>query len=78
MPRRVMQGVVTGRSGDKTVVVKVDRLTKHPLYKKTIRRSRRYHAHDESNAVSVGDKVRIRESRPLSKLKRWTVLEPVV
>ncbi len=78
MSRRMMQGVVTKRSGDKTVVVKVDRLMKHPLYKKTIRRSKRYHAHDETNAVNVGDKVRIGECRPLSKLKRWTVLEPVV
>ena len=51
---------------------------KHPLYKKTIRRSRRYHVHDETNEVQVGDKVRIGESRPLSKLKRWTVLEPAV
>ena len=78
MPRRVMQGVVTKRSGDKTVVVRVERLMKHPLYKKTIRRSKRYHAHDETNAVSVGDKVRIGECRPLSRLKRWTVLESVV
>ncbi|MDE0416487.1 MAG: 30S ribosomal protein S17 [bacterium] len=78
MPRRTMQGVVTGKSGDKTVVVRVDRLMKHPLYKKTIRRSKRYHVHDETNEVQVGDKVRIGESRPLSKLKRWTVLEPAV
>ena len=78
MPRRTMQGVVTGKSGDKTVVVRVDRLMKHPLYKKTIRRSRRYHVHDETNDSQVGDKVRIIESRPLSKLKRWTLLEPTV
>ncbi len=78
MSRRTMQGVVTGKSGDKTVVVRVDRLMKHPLYKKTIRRSKRYHVHDETNEVQVGDKVRIGESRPLSKLKRWTVLEPAV
>ncbi len=78
MPRRTMQGVVTGKSGDKTVVVRVDRLMKHPLYKKTIRRSKRYHVHDETNEVQVGDKVRIGESRPLSKLKRWTVVEPAV
>lgn len=78
MPRRTLQGVVTGKSGDKTVVVRVDRLMKHPLYKKTIRRSRRYHVHDETNEVQVGDKVRIGESRPLSKLKRWTVLESAV
>ena len=78
MSRRTMQGVVTGKSGDKTVVVRVDRLMKHPLYKKTIRRSKRYHVHDETNEVQVGDKVRIGESRPLSRLKRWTVLEPAV
>ena len=78
MPRRVMQGVVTKRSGDKTVVVKVDRLMKHPLYKKTIRRSKRYQAHDETNSVNLGEKVRIAECRPLSRLKRWTVLESVV
>ncbi len=74
MPRRVMQGVVTSKSGDKTVVVNVERLMKHPLYKKTIRRSKRYHAHDEGNAVSVGDKVRIIECAPVSRLKRWAVV----
>jgi small subunit ribosomal protein S17 len=71
MPRRVMQGVVTSKSGDKTIVVNVDRLMKHPIYKKTIRRSKRYHAHDEANGAKVGDKVRIQECRPLSKLKSW-------
>jgi small subunit ribosomal protein S17 len=70
-----MQGVVTSKSGDKTVVVNVERLTLHPVYKKTIRRSKRYHAHDESNAHKVGDKVAIEECRPLSKLKRWVVVE---
>jgi small subunit ribosomal protein S17 len=74
MPRRVMQGVVTSKSGDKTVVVNVERLMMHPIYKKTIRRSKRYHAHDESNAIAVGDKVRIEECRPMSKLKRWTIV----
>ena len=74
MPRRVMQGVVTSKSGDKTVVVNVERLMRHPIYKKTIRRSKRYHAHDESNAIAVGDKVRIEECRPLSKLKRWMIV----
>lgn len=74
MPRRVMQGVVTSKSGDKTVVVNVERLMMHPIYKKTIRRSKRYHAHDESNAIKVGDQVRIEECRPMSKLKRWTVV----
>ncbi len=74
MPRRVMQGVVTSKSGDKTVVVNVERLMMHPIYKKTIRRSKRYHAHDESNAIAVGDKVRIEECRPMSKLKRWMIV----
>ena len=74
MPRRVMQGVVTSKSGDKTVVVNVERLMRHPIYKKTIRRSKRYHAHDETNAIAVGDKVRIEECRPMSKLKRWMIV----
>jgi small subunit ribosomal protein S17 len=69
-----MQGVVTSKSGDKTVVVNVERLMRHPIYKKTIRRSKRYHAHDESNAIKVGDQVRIEECRPMSKLKRWTIV----
>ena len=73
MPRRAMQGVVTSKSGDKTVVVNVERLMKHPIYKKTIRRSKRYHAHDEDNSVGVGDTVRIVECAPVSRLKRWTV-----
>ena len=75
MPRRIMQGVVTGKSGNKTVVVNVERLMKHSLYKKTIRRSKRYHAHDEDNATQVGDVVRIRECRPLSRTKRWIVID---
>ena len=75
MPRRVMQGVIAGRSGDKTVVVNVERLMKHPLYKKTIRRSKRYHAHDENNAAQLGDVVRIQECRPISKMKRWIVID---
>ncbi|MBT5435069.1 MAG: 30S ribosomal protein S17 [Alphaproteobacteria bacterium] len=74
MPRRVMQGVITSKSGDKTVVVNVERLMKHPLYQKTIRRSKRYHAHDEGNAAKVGDMVRIQECRPLSKLKNWIIV----
>ncbi len=75
MPRRIMQGVVTGKSGNKTVVVNVERLMKHSLYKKTIRRSKRYHAHDEGNAAQLGDVVRIRECRPLSRTKRWIVID---
>ncbi len=74
MPRRMMQGVVTSKSGDKTLVVNVERRVMHPLYKKIIRRSKRYHVHDEGNQHKPGDKVRIEECRPLSKLKRWTIV----
>ncbi len=74
MPRRVFQGVVQKDAKDKTVVVKVERLVKHPLYKKFIRRSKKYMAHDEGNASKAGDLVRIRECRPLSKRKRWEIL----
>lgn len=75
MPKRVLFGSVVSDKGDKTVVVKVERRTTHPLYKKTIRMSKRYHAHDAENRYKVGDQVRIRECRPLSKLKRWEVVE---
>ncbi len=74
MPRRELQGVVVSDKGEKTVVVRVERRVMHPLYKKTIRRSKRYHAHDEANQYKVGDTVRIRECRPLSRLKRWEVV----
>ena len=74
MPRRVFQGVVQKDAKDKTVVVKVERLVKHPLYKKFIRRSKKYMAHDEGNVSKAGDLVRIRECRPLSKRKRWEIL----
>ncbi len=74
MPRRVLQGVVVSDKGAKTIVVKVERRVMHPLYKKIIRRSKRYHAHDEANELKVGDTVRIRECRPISKLKRWEVV----
>jgi len=74
MPRRVMQGVVVSDKADKTIVVKVERRVMHPLYKKFIRRSKRYLAHDESNAVKVGDLVRIRECRPMSKRKCWEIM----
>jgi small subunit ribosomal protein S17 len=66
-------GRVISNAMDKSVVVAVDRLVKHPLYKKTIRRTSRFMAHDESNECRVGDQVRIEESRPLSKRKRWVV-----
>jgi small subunit ribosomal protein S17 len=74
MPRRVLQGVVVSDKMDKTIVVRVERRLMHPLYKKFIRRSKKYAAHDESNVSKIGDIVRIRECRPLSKRKRWEVL----
>jgi small subunit ribosomal protein S17 len=77
MPKRILQGTVVSDKGDKTVIVLVERRLKHPLYKKTIRRSKRYAAHDEANTYKVGDEVRIVECRPLSKTKTWTVLESV-
>ena len=74
MPRRVFQGVVTRDAKDKTVMVRVERRVKHPLYHKFIRRSKKYMAHDEANACKEGDVVRIRECRPLSKRKRWEII----
>lgn len=74
MPRRVLQGVVVSDKMDKTVVVKVERRVKHPLYKKFIRRSKKYSAHDENNAAKTGDVVKIRECRPLSKRKSWEIV----
>jgi small subunit ribosomal protein S17 len=75
MPKRVLQGVVTSDKGDKTVVVKVERRLRHPIYKKFIRRSKTFMAHDEENVVKVGDIVRIRECRPISKRKVWEVIK---
>jgi len=74
MPKRVLQGVVVSDKGDKTIVVKVERRVIHPLYKKYIRFSKKYHAHDADNSCRVGETVRIVESRPHSKLKRWELL----
>lgn len=74
MPRRVLQGVVVSDKSDKTVVVLVERRVTHPVYKKIIKRSKRYHAHDEANASKIGDTVRIRECRPISKTKSWEVM----
>ena len=74
MPKRIMQGVVVSDKMDKTVVVNVERKFPHPLYKKYIKRSKRYHAHDENNTHKVGDIVSIQECRPLSKIKRWEVV----
>lgn len=74
MPKRVLQGVVVSDKADKTVVVKVERRFIHPLFKKIVRRSKRYQVHDEGNSAKVGDRVRIQECRPISKTKRWTVV----
>ncbi len=74
MPKRILQGVVVSDTNDKTVVVRVERRFTHPLYKKTVRRSKKYHAHDEANAAKIGDKVRIQECVPISKNKRWTLV----
>ena len=74
MPKRVLQGVVVSDKNTKTVVVKVERTFLHPLLKKTVRRSKKYHAHDESNAYHEGETARIVECAPKSKLKTWEVL----
>ena len=75
MPKRSLQGVVVSDKQSKTVVVRVERRFTHPVLKKTIRRSKKYHAHDEANKHKVGDIVAIEESKPISKNKRWVVLE---
>ena len=77
MPKRVLQGVVVSDKNAKTVVVQVERRFMHPMFGKTISRSKKYHAHDEKKTFKVGDVVRIRECRPISKLKRWEVIERV-
>ena len=77
MPKRVLTGLVVSDKGDKTVVVNVERKVKHPLYGKIIRRSKKYHAHDESNEYKQGETVRIEETAPISKLKTWKVIERV-
>ncbi len=74
MPKRVLQGVVVSDKQEKTIVVKVERRFTHPLLKKTVRRSKNYHAHDETRAHKVGDVVSIEETRPISRLKRWIVV----
>lgn len=73
--RKTRVGVVVGAKADKTVTVLIERRITHPLYGKSVRRSKRYHAHDEQNQYQVGDTVRIEETRPLSKTKRWRVTE---
>ena len=77
MPKRVLTGTVVSDKGDKTVVVRVERRVKHPLYGKIIKLSKKYHAHDEANAYRQGEQVRIEECAPISKLKTWTVLDRI-
>lgn len=73
--RKVRQGLVVSDKGDKTVTVVVERRFPHPLYRKQVKRTKRYRAHDENNEYKIGDTVRIMETRPLSKTKRWRVVE---
>ena len=77
MPKRVLQGTVVSDKNDKTVVVLVERKVKHALYGKIIRRSKKYHAHDEANTAKAGEVVRIQECAPISKNKTWTLVERV-
>ena len=74
MPKRILSGVVISSNSNKTITVSVTRRIKHKLYKKIIRQSKKYHAHDENNEFNVGDTVSIIESRPISKLKTWTAI----
>ncbi len=78
MPKRILTGTVVSDKTDKTVTVKVERRVKHPLYGKIIRRSKKYHAHDEANEYTVGDTVRIEETKPISKTKTWNVIDRLV
>jgi small subunit ribosomal protein S17 len=75
MPKRVLQGEVVGNKQAKTVIVRVERRYTHPVMKKTVRSSKKYYAHDETNQCAVGDIVKIEEHRPISKLKRWIVVQ---
>jgi len=77
MPKRILIGTVVSDKTDKTVTVLVERKVKHPLYGKIIRRSKKYHAHDEENAFHTGERVRIEETKPISKTKSWKVLDTV-
>ena len=74
MPKRILSGIILKATNKKTVVVEVERTFKHPIYKKYIKRSKKYHAHDETDKLQVGDKVVIEETRPISKLKTWKVI----
>ena len=77
MPKRVLTGTVVSDKGDKTVVVRVERRVKHPLYGKIIKLSKKYHAHDEANVFKSGEQVRIEECAPISKKKTWSVLDRI-
>ena len=74
MPKRILQGVVVSDKNDKTIVVRVERRFTHPMMKKTVRRTKKYHAHDEANTAKAGDIVRIEECRPLSRNKTWALV----
>lgn len=74
MPKRVLQGIVVSDKAEKTVIVKVERRVQHPVYKKFIRSTKKYAAHDEQRKFKIGDKVEIIESAPISKTKRWRVV----
>ena len=74
MPKRILEGLVVSDKGDKTVIVKVERTILHPVLKKPVRKSKRYHAHDEANTYKTGENIRIIECAPKSKLKTWEVL----
>ena len=74
MPKRVLNGIICKANNKNTVVVEVERTFKHPIYKKYIKRSKKYHAHDETDLLKVGDKVAIEETKPISKLKTWVVI----
>ena len=74
MPKRLLQGIVVSDKADKTIVVDVERRFTHPILKKTVRRTKKYHAHDADNRFKVGDRVTIEESHPISRTKRWVVV----
>lgn len=78
MPKRILTGVVVSDKTNKTIVVEVERRYTHPLFKKTVRRTKKYQAHDEANTHKIGDRVQIQETAPISKTKRWTVLSDAV
>ena len=75
MTKKVLKGIITSAKNNKTIVVEVTRRVKHKLYKKIIKRAKKYHAHDENNSYKIGDNVKILESKPISKLKSWIVYE---